>query len=68
MRRSSMEKHFSESTGKLHIPCPHCEKTGITVHVVVKEGFCYRSGDCLVINCKFNRLQSDIEALLSLAW
>jgi len=63
-----MEKHFSESTGKLHIPCPHCEKTGITVHVVVKEGFCYRSGDCLVINCKFNRLQSDIEALLSLAW
>ena len=63
-----LEKHFSETTGKLHAPCPHRESTCINVHVVIKDGFCYRSEQCMVIKCKYNRLQSDISCLLSLTW
>jgi hypothetical protein len=62
------EKRYSESTGKLHIYCPYREKTGINVHVVIKEGYCYRSRQCLVVQCKFNSIQLDIDALLSLVW
>lgn len=67
MRRDPV-KRFSEVTGKLHIPCPHKEKSGIGVHVVIKNGYCYRSGECMVIECKFNRIQSKIEDVLSVAW
>jgi hypothetical protein len=48
--------------------CPHRDKTGVSVHVVIKGGYCYRSECCMVIDCKFNRLQSDIRSLLSLTW
>ncbi len=68
MKNAYLEKHYSETTGKLHIPCPHSKSTGVEVHVVIKDGYCYRSGDCMVIKCKFNRLQSDIGCLLSLTW
>lgn len=62
------EKKFSEMTGKLHLPCPHCEKTGINIHVVIKDGYCYRSEECLVIDCKYNRYQGDIERIISVTW
>jgi hypothetical protein len=62
------EKRFSESTGKLHIYCPYRERTGINVHVVIKGGYCYRSRQCMVVQCKFNSIQLDIDALLSLVW
>ncbi|MEW6741027.1 MAG: hypothetical protein ACOYU2_09670 [Nitrospirota bacterium] len=62
------EKRFSESTGKLHIYCPYRERTGINVHVVIKDGYCYRSRQCMIVQCKFNSIQLDIEALLSLVW
>jgi len=68
MRSMYSEKHYSEVSGKLHIPCPHRESTGISVHVVIKGGFCYRSEHCMVIRCKFNRLQADTACLLSLTW
>jgi len=68
MRRRPAEKHFSDATGKLHIHCPHSEETGVSVHVVIKAGACYRSESCMVIRCRYNRLQSDIKALLSLTW
>ena len=68
MKRCQKYKHFSETTGKLHIPCPHNKQTGITVHVVIKGGWCYRSEHCMVLGCKFNRLQSDIRSILSLTW
>lgn len=68
MRYAQKETHYSEATGKLHIFCPHRDRTGISVHVVIKEGHCYRSRQCMVLNCKFNVLQSDIKCLLSLAW
>lgn len=63
-----MEKHYSDATGKLHIPCPYADETGIRVHVVIRTGVCYRSESCLVIRCRFNSLQSDVRALLSLTW
>lgn len=68
MKGMYLEKHFSEATGKLHISCPHRKSTGIDVHVVIKDGYCYRSEDCMVLKCKFNRMQSDIGCLLSLTW
>ncbi len=68
MRERVKQKHYSVDTGKLHILCPHREKTHINVHVVVKDGFCYRSEHCMAIWCKFNRLQSDIDSILSLIW
>ncbi|OGW27513.1 MAG: hypothetical protein A2X59_06225 [Nitrospirae bacterium GWC2_42_7] len=68
MKTRHLEKRYSETTDKLHIPCPHSATTGINVHVVIKNGHCYRSENCLVIRCKFNRLQSDIESLISLTW
>lgn len=67
-RKDQFEKHFSDRTGKLHIYCPYREETGVTVHVVIKDGFCYRSEHCMVIKCKYNRLQTDIDTLLSLTW
>ena len=68
MRYAQKDTHYSEATGKLHILCPYRERTGISVHVVIREGHCYRSRQCMVLNCKFNVLQSDIKCLLSLAW
>ncbi len=65
---SLVQSRYSETTGKLHAPCPHGAITGIKVHVVIKGGYCYRSEQCTVIKCKFNRLQSDIETILSLTW
>lgn len=68
MKGKDLDKHYSEATGKLHIPCPHRETTGINVHVIIKYGACYRSEQCMVVKCKFNRLQSDVGHLLSLTW
>jgi len=62
------DKSYSIETGKLHMTCPHKERTGINIHVVVKDGYCYRSEECMVIWCKFNSLQTDTEKLLSLIW
>jgi hypothetical protein len=61
-------KRFSEMTRKLHLPCPFREKTGINIHVVIKEGCCYRSEQCLVFECKYNSLQNEIEKILSVTW
>jgi hypothetical protein len=61
-------KHYDDVTGKLHISCPHRERTGIYVHVVVKDGYCYRSHECMVVECRYNKIQSDIKKLLSLTW
>jgi translation initiation factor IF-2 len=61
-------KKFSESTGKLHMPCAHKDKTGITIHVVIKDGTCYKSGQCLVVECKYNRIQDKVDDLISLTW
>ncbi|MBI5098817.1 MAG: hypothetical protein HZB30_06215 [Nitrospirae bacterium] len=63
-----MKKQFAVETGKLHIPCPYRERTEINIHVVVKDGYCYRSEECDVIWCKFNRIQTDIDSLISLIW
>ena len=63
-----MDKHYSEVTGKLHIPCPFRDLTDINVHVVIKGGYCYRSEQCMVIKCKYNRIQSDLKSLLSIIW
>ncbi len=68
MKCAYLDKHYSEATGKLHIPCPHREATGITIHVIIKGGVCYRSEHCMMVKCKFNRLQSDVANLLSLTW
>ncbi len=68
MRSLYLEKRYSESTGKLHIPCPFAKNTGINVHVVIKGGLCYRSENCVVVKCKFSHLQTDLESLLSLTW
>ena len=68
MKRRAMDKHFSDETGKLHIPCPHKKETGIRVHVVIKAGVCYRSDSCMVLRCRHNRLQADLPTLLSLTW
>ena len=62
------EKRFSEMTGKLHLPCPHNERTGINIHVVIKDGCCYKAGQCLVVECKYNTIQSDLEKLISITW
>ncbi|HLA49947.1 MAG: hypothetical protein AAB310_00010 [Nitrospirota bacterium] len=62
------EKHYCVTTGKLHIPCPYSEKTGINTHVVIKDGYCYRSGQCMIVWCKFNRFQNDIDTILSVLW
>ena len=51
-------------TGKLHMPCPFKQITGVNMHVVVKNGFCYRSKQCMAVKCRFNRLQSNLECLL----
>jgi hypothetical protein len=61
-------KRYSEMTGKLHLPCPHGEKTGVSTHVVIKGGCCYRSEQCLVFECKFNAMRDEIEKILSVTW
>jgi hypothetical protein len=61
-------KHFSVETGKLHVPCPYREETGIRIHVVVKDGICYRSENCMVFWCKYNRLKYDVDSILSFIW
>ena len=68
MKYVPKQRHYCDTTRKLHVPCLHADKTGISVHVVVRDGYCYRSENCLVISCKYNRLQSDIKTLLSLTW
>lgn len=69
MRRGIPDtKKYSEATGKLHMPCPYRGKSGIYVHVIIKGGYCYRSEDCLVFECKFNKLHGDIESVLSVVW
>lgn len=68
MRESLRHRHFSETTRKLHIFCPHRDRTGISVHVVIRDGQCYRSEHCHVIWCKYNSLQSDLKSILSLIW
>lgn len=68
MKEPSNIRRFDEATGKLHMQCPHSEKTGIYVHVVIRDGYCYRSGECMVVECRFNRLQGDIKSLLSITW
>ena len=65
---SMMQKTYAVETGKLHLSCPHKDRTGVNVHVVIKDGYCYRSEQCMVIWCKFNRLQTDLDAFLSLIW
>jgi hypothetical protein len=62
------ERRFSEKTGKLHIHCPHREETGIALHVVIREGCCYRSKECLVLKCRYNASHSDVSTVLSLIW
>ena len=68
MEKHSPKKYYSETTGKIHIPCPHNEETGVNTHVVLKSGYCYRSESCMIIKCKFNNAQSDIKNLLSMVW
>lgn len=68
MRESLRHKHYSEATRKLHMMCPHRDRTGIRVHVVIRDGICYRSDDCPVIWCKYNSLQAKTDSFLSLVW
>jgi len=68
MRGEINGKKYSEATGKLHLPCPHKGKTGISVHVVIKEGHCYRSEVCTVFECKFHKYQNDLPRVLSVVW
>ena len=69
MKKTAIDKkHYSEATGKLHIPCPHKQKSGVYVHVVIREGSCYSSGECMVFECKFNNMQGKLETILSVAW
>jgi hypothetical protein len=68
MRKDLLEKKRSEATGKLHIPCPHSDKSGVCVHVVIRDGYCYRSHECMVLECKYNRTQGDIKKVLSVTW
>jgi hypothetical protein len=69
MRKQAIqEKKFSEMTGKLHLPCPYRNKTGIKIHVVIKDGICYKAGQCLVVECKHNNIQDDLERLISITW
>ena len=68
MKNYFLQKRYSEATRKLHLPCPHSEVTGVNIHVVLKNGVCYRSDVCMVIKCKYNRIQSDVKSLLSLVW
>jgi hypothetical protein len=68
MRDACLDKHYCETTGKLHIPCPCRELTDINTHVVIKNGYCYRSEECMVVKCKYNRIQSDFKSLLSILW
>ena len=62
------ERRKSDQKGKLHIKCPFEDKTRIGVHVVVKDHYCYRSGECMVIECKYNRSKDSIENILSMTW
>ncbi len=68
MKDPILQKHFAIETGKLHMTCPHKERTEINIHVVIKDGYCYRSEQCMVIWCKYNRLQTEMDKLLSLIW
>jgi hypothetical protein len=62
------QKKFSMMTGKFHMPCPYREETGVKINVVVKDGYCYRSEQCMVVWCRFNRLKSDLDTILSFLW
>ncbi|MCE5194155.1 MAG: hypothetical protein LLF28_01675 [Nitrospiraceae bacterium] len=68
MKKRILEKQFSETTGKLHLPCPYRESTGIYTHVVLRGGYCYRSERCSIVKCKYNRIQADINSLISIVW
>jgi NAD-dependent dihydropyrimidine dehydrogenase PreA subunit len=68
MKEPTMDKCFAVESGKLHMACPFKDKTGIHTHVVIRNGYCYRSGQCMIVHCKFNSIQTDIDSLLSLIW
>lgn len=68
MKDRFIQKRYAIETGKLHLPCPYRDRTGINIHVVIKGGYCYRSEDCMILWCRFNRLQTNISSLLSLVW
>jgi hypothetical protein len=57
MMEYSMLKNNSVAMGKLHIHCLYRQQTDINTHVVVKYGYCYRSENCPVVECKFNYRQ-----------
>jgi hypothetical protein len=61
-------KRYSERSGKLHIQCPFKDRTGIRTHVVIKGRYCYRSDECMVIECKYNKSRTKIENILSMTW
>jgi hypothetical protein len=67
-REAVKDKRYSETTGKLHIPCPFKERTGIKIHVVIKGRYCYRSDECMVLECKYNKSRTKIENILSMTW
>jgi hypothetical protein len=68
MKDPLMQKCFAIESGKLHMSCPYKERTGVDTHVVIKDGYCYRSEECTVVWCKFNSLQKDLDSFLSLIW
>ncbi|HAM50774.1 MAG TPA: hypothetical protein DCP92_08800 [Nitrospiraceae bacterium] len=57
MRESFLDKQYSIITGKLHLFCPHREETGVNIHVVIKDGSCYRSKSCFATRCRYNRIK-----------
>lgn len=68
MKTPALERSFASDTGKIHTRCPHSDRTGIKVHVVIRDGYCYRSNDCMVIWCKYNSIQTDLDSFLSIIW
>ena len=68
MGRARKERAYSEMTGKLHIQCPHRKLTGVCTHVVIMGRYCYRSDNCMVLKCKYNKTRDNIENVLSMTW
>lgn len=62
------EKKFSEATRKLQIICPNRERSGVEVHVIVRNGCCYRSSHCMVFDCRYNRMQEELDSIISVIW
>ncbi len=59
MQQSFFRKRYSNGMDKLHVMCPCPDRTGINIHVVIKEGACYRSRTCLASDCKYNKTPTD---------